>query len=70
MYSEGISLAGDILETGLQYGVVNKSGNSYSYNDEKLGVGLQAAKTYLKDNPKMAEEIKKKIWEAVKAKEE
>lgn len=47
MYNEGISLSGDVLETGVTYGVVSKSGNSYSYRDEKLGVGRENAKSYL-----------------------
>lgn len=47
MYNEGISLSGDVLETGVAYGVVNKTGNSYSYRDEKLGVGRESAKSYL-----------------------
>jgi len=70
MYSEGISIMGDILDTALQYGVIQKSGNSYSYGEIKLGVGRETAITYLKENPKIVQEIKKKTWEAVKAKEE
>jgi len=70
MYSEGISIMGDILDTALQYGVIQKSGNSYSYGESKLGVGRETAITYLKENPKIVQEIKKKTWEAVKAKEE
>ncbi|PIY96396.1 MAG: recombinase RecA [Candidatus Kerfeldbacteria bacterium CG_4_10_14_0_8_um_filter_42_10] len=70
MYSEGISIMGDVLDTALQYGVIQKNGNSYSYGEIKLGVGRETATNYLKDNPKLVQEIKKKTWEAVKAKEE
>lgn len=70
MYSEGISTRGDILDTALQYGVLNKSGNSYSFGNTKLGVGRETAIQFLKDNPKTTEEIKGKTWEAVRAKEE
>ena len=68
MYNEGISLAGDMLDTGIAYGVIGKSGNSYSYGEEKLGVGRETAKTYLNENPKMMNRIKKEIWQEAKAK--
>lgn len=61
MYNEGISLAGDLLDTGVVFKVINKSGNSYSYGDEKLGVGRETAKRFLKENPKMMAEIRKKV---------
>ncbi|MBU0732137.1 recombinase RecA [Patescibacteria group bacterium] len=66
MYNEGISLSGDILDTGIQFGVVDKSGNSYKFKEEKLGVGRENAKAYLKENPKIMNNIKKEVWEAVK----
>jgi len=66
MYNEGISLAGDILDRGLEYKVVTKSGNTFQYGTTKLGVGRENAKQYLKENPKMMKEIRDKIWEAVK----
>lgn len=62
MYNEGISLSGDALDTAITYGVISKSGNSYSYGEEKLGVGRETAKEYLKANPKMLKEIRKKVW--------
>jgi len=68
MYNEGISLAGDLLDTGIAYGVINKNGNSYSYGEEKLGVGRETAKSYLRENPKMMNRIKKEIWQEAKAK--
>jgi recombination protein RecA len=70
MYNEGISISGDILDAGVAYGIVNKSGNSYYYNEERLGVGRENAKKYLKDTPKTKEKIKKDIIKEVKAKEE
>jgi recombination protein RecA len=61
MYNEGISMAGDVLDTGLLYGIVKKSGNSYAYGEEKLGVGRENAKNTLKENLKLAGEIEKAI---------
>lgn len=70
MYNEGISIAGDLLDTGVTYGAVKKSGNSYYYGEEKLGVGRENAKKYLRGNKKMMDRIKKDIQEAVKKEEE
>lgn len=69
MYNEGISIAGDLLDTGVAYNVVNKSGNSYSFNNIKLGVGRENAKKALKADPKLMKEIRKKIMAEVKARE-
>lgn len=66
MYNEGISLAGDLVDSGVKYEVVKKSGNSYSFEDAKLGVGRENAKTFLKENPKVAEKITKAILTKVK----
>lgn len=65
MYNEGISLAGDLLETGVQFGVIEKLGNSYAYKEEKLGVGREIAKQYLRERPELMEVIKKDIVVAV-----
>ncbi|HYE60318.1 MAG TPA: recombinase RecA [Candidatus Kapabacteria bacterium] len=65
MYNEGISVAGDLLDTGVLYKVVQKSGNSYKFNEEMIGVGREKAKMALKENPKLLKEISKKLWEAV-----
>jgi len=67
MYNEGISLSGDILDTGVEHEIIKKSGNSYSYGEEKLGVGREKAKRTLKENKKLANEIKDKIWQKIKA---
>lgn len=69
MYNEGISSAGDILDTGLVMEVINKSGNSYSFEDIKLGVGRENAKTFLKENKdifsKIDKVIRKKLQDGV-----
>lgn len=66
MYNEGISLAGDVIDAGVKYEIVKKSGNSYMFEDVKLGVGRENAKTFLKENEKVAQKIFKEI--AAKAK--
>ena len=66
MYNEGISLAGDLLDTGVEYGVITKKGHSYSYGDEKLGVGREKAKTTLRTNSKLLDTITKEVHKAVK----
>lgn len=70
MYNEGISATGDAVDLGVQYGIVGKSGAWFDYNDAKIGQGREAAKRYLKENPKVMEEIIKKVRaEAAKADE-
>jgi len=66
MYNEGISIAGDMLDVAPTYGVIKKSGNSYTYGEEKLGVGREAAKRYLNENPKLIKQIKLDVWKAIK----
>ena len=66
MYKEGISLSGDLIDMGLEYDVIRKNGNSYSFGEERLGVGREKAKVALDENKKMSEQIKKEIWEKVK----
>ena len=66
MYNEGISLAGDLLDTGVKYEVVKKAGNSLSFEDVKLGAGRESAKAFLKENPKVADKIFKEISEKAK----
>lgn len=69
MYNEGISIAGDLVDLGTEYGIIKKSGNSYAFGDVKLGVGREAAKKTLKDDKKLSGEIKKAISIEVKKKE-
>jgi recombination protein RecA len=66
MYNEGISVSGDLLDVGVEHKIINKSGNSYSFGEEKFGVGREKVKMYLKERPKLMKEISKKVWEAVK----
>lgn len=61
MYNEGISRAGDVLDLAAAKGIVEKSGAWYAYNDAKIGQGREATKTYLQENPKVMEEIAKKV---------
>jgi len=61
MFSEGISYEGDILNTGLKYGIVKKSGNTYLFKEEKLGVGTEAAKEKLKEDKKILKEIEREL---------
>jgi recombination protein RecA len=61
MYGEGISKTGELLDLGVKAGVVDKSGAWFSYGDERIGQGRENAKTFLKENPKMALEIEDKI---------
>jgi len=69
MYNEGISIAGDMLDLGTELGVVKKNGNSYSFGENKLGVGRENAKAFLKQNPKIMKDIKKEIVAAAKARD-
>lgn len=64
LYNEGISGQADVLNAGIQYGVVEKQGSWYSYNNEKLGQGMEASRKFLKENPKLEKEIKTKIHAA------
>ena len=66
MYNEGMSVSGDVIDTGVQFGVIAKSGNSYSYGEHKLGVGRENAKQFLRENPKLIADIKKQVWDKVK----
>lgn len=61
MYNEGISTAGDIIDLAVKEGLINKAGAWYSYNDEKIGQGREAAKQFLKDHPKVIQELDKTI---------
>ena len=61
MYNEGISRAGDIIDLAAAKNIVEKSGAWYAYNGNKIAQGREAAKTYLQENPKVMEEIAKKV---------
>ncbi|CAM8370756.1 RecA RecA/RadA recombinase [Candidatus Methylopumilus universalis] len=61
LYGEGISREGEIIEIGAQLNFVEKAGSWYSYNGEKIGQGKDNAREFLKENPKIAQEIEDKI---------
>ena len=69
MWNEGISYEGDLLDTGVEYETLKKSGNSFLFGEERLGVGREAAKQFLRDNPKVAAAIDKAIREAAAKKQ-
>src|SRR3989344_4260423 len=66
MWNQGISHEGDLLDTGVAYRVISKSGNSYSFGEEKLGVGRENVKAHLRANPKITKQIDSAIRKAVK----
>lgn len=66
MFGEGISKVGEILDVGVEKGIVQKSGSWYSYNENKLGQGRDAVKDLLKDNPELSEELEEAIKTAIK----
>ncbi len=61
MYNQGISTEGDVLDLAAEKGIVEKAGAWFSYNGENVAQGREAAKQYLKDNPKVLKEIDKKV---------
>jgi len=61
MYGEGISKVGELVDIGVKAGVVEKSGSWYSFRDERIGQGRENAKTFLRQNPAVAQEIEDKI---------
>lgn len=69
MFGEGISRAGEIIDLGVELGIIKKSGSWYSYNDTKLGQGRDASKQVIQDNPELAEELEGLIFAALKDKE-
>ncbi|MDD3559956.1 recombinase RecA [Petrimonas mucosa] len=68
MYGEGISREGEIVDLGAELNVIKKSGSWYSYKDSKLAQGRDATKAVIKDNPELADELEKLIFEALKEK--
>jgi recombination protein RecA len=68
MFGEGISRSGEVIDMGVELGIIKKSGSWFSYDDTKLGQGREAAKDCIKDNPELAEELENKIKEAIKNK--
>ena len=66
MFNEGISRVGELIDMGVELGILTKSGSWFSYDGKKLAQGRDAAKNVLRDNPELAEEIENKIMEALK----
>ena len=66
MFGEGISKSGEIIDLGVQYDIITKSGSWFSYNGTRLAQGRDAAKRVIADNPELAEELEEKIMRAMK----
>ena len=64
-FGEGISKAGEVVDLGVQYGIIKKSGSWFSYGESRLGQGRDAVKKIIKDNPELYEEIENQIAEAL-----
>jgi recombination protein RecA len=65
MYGEGISKVGEIVDLGVEQGIIDKSGSWFSYNGTKLGQGRESVKTLLKDNPELSTELEQKITDSL-----
>ena len=63
IYGQGISREGGLIDVGVETGLVRKSGAWYTYEGDQLGQGKENARTFLRDNPDLANEIEKKILE-------
>ena len=70
MFGEGISRSGEILDMAVNENIIKKSGSWFSYGDNKLAQGRDAAKKVLEDNPELSDEITEKIKEKLANKEE
>jgi len=66
MYGEGVSQEGCVIDLGIQYDVIKKSGAWFSYNDNKVANGREKMRQFLKDNPELAKEMEEKIRAAAK----
>ena len=69
LFGEGISKIGEILDLGVEFGMIQKSGSWFSYNGSKLAQGRDATKQILHDNPELCEELEAKIMEKINNKE-
>ena len=70
MFGSGISRSGEMVDLGVQYGIIKKSGSWFSYGDSKLAQGRDATKRLMEDNPELAEEIEQQIMAKLTGKEE
>jgi recombination protein RecA len=64
LYNQGISTEGDLLDLGVDCGIVEKSGSWYSYDDERIGQGRENARTFLKENPDVYERLADAVYAA------
>ena len=67
MYGKGISKLGEIIDLGVEHGIIDKSGSWFSYGETKLGQGRDSVKKILTDNPELCDELEVKIVEALKS---
>jgi len=70
LYGEGISKTGELIDLGVELGILKKSGSWFSYGDTRLGQGRDAVKNLLKDNPELSDEVETKIKKTLQAREE
>ena len=66
MYNEGISIAGDLIDLGVEIGGLEKRGNSYSYDGDRIGIGRENAKQFLRENPETMMKMREATKEAIK----
>ena len=65
LFGEGISKIGEIVDLGVNYGIIQKSGSWFSYGGSKLAQGREGVKTLLRDNPELCDELEAQIMEAI-----
>jgi recombination protein RecA len=65
LFGEGISKVGEILDLGVEYGIIQKSGSWFSYQGSKLAQGRDATKALLKDNPELCDELEAQIMQVI-----
>jgi recombination protein RecA len=70
MYGEGISKTGEIIDLGVDYGIIKKAGSWFSYGETKLGQGRESVKNIILDNPELSEELENKIRAKINGTEE
>ena len=66
MFNEGISYEGEVINYGLKYGIIKKSAASYMFEKDKIGVGFEKAKEFLRENPKIAKQVAEEIQRIIK----
>ena len=69
-FGEGISKVGELVDLGVEYGIIQKSGSWFSYGESKLAQGRDATKALLHDNPELCEEIEQKIMQMISDKQQ